>query len=117
MRVLVVEDIPRHTILRAAGIELDQLTGTITREGRIIKLAAKERAVLQALLKTPLHSASPPPMPAALPATMHGFRVYFGNRAQITLFCAAVSEKRRSCQAAHNGGYARGHARDSGCSP
>lgn len=37
--------------LRAVGIELDQLTGSITREGRIIKLAAKERAVLQGLLK------------------------------------------------------------------
>lgn len=30
MRVFIVEDIPRHTTLRAAGIELDQLTGTIT---------------------------------------------------------------------------------------
>jgi hypothetical protein len=48
MRVLVVEDIHRHTTLRAAGIELDQLTGTITREGRIIKLAAKERPVPKA---------------------------------------------------------------------
>ena len=47
----------RHRTLQAAGIELDQLTGTITREGRTIKLAAKERAVLEALLK-----ASPDPL-------------------------------------------------------
>ena len=46
-------------VLRAAGIELDQLTGTITRQGRTIKLTAKERAVLEALLK-----ASPAPLSA-----------------------------------------------------
>jgi DNA-binding response OmpR family regulator len=37
--------------LHAAGIELDQLTGTVTRQGQTIKLTAKERAVLEALLK------------------------------------------------------------------
>ena len=41
----------RHRVLQAAGIELDQLTGTVTRNGQTIKLAAKERAVLEALLK------------------------------------------------------------------
>jgi DNA-binding response OmpR family regulator len=41
----------RHRTLRAAGIELDQPTGTITRQGRTINLTAKERAVLEALLK------------------------------------------------------------------
>jgi DNA-binding response OmpR family regulator len=39
-----------HT-LQAAGIELDPLTGTVTRDGRAIDLTAKERAVLEALLK------------------------------------------------------------------
>ena len=47
----------RRRILQAAGIELDQLTGTVTRDGRTIKLATKERAVLEALLK-----ASPAPL-------------------------------------------------------
>jgi DNA-binding response OmpR family regulator len=37
--------------LRAAGIELDSLTGTVTRDGRIVELTAKERAVLTALLE------------------------------------------------------------------
>ena len=37
--------------LRAAGIELDPLTGTITRDRRPISLTAKERAVLEALLR------------------------------------------------------------------
>jgi DNA-binding response OmpR family regulator len=37
--------------LHAAGIELDPLTGTVTRDGRTIELTAKERAVLEALLK------------------------------------------------------------------
>jgi DNA-binding response OmpR family regulator len=37
--------------LRAAGIELDPLTGTVTRDGRAVNLTAKERAVLEALLK------------------------------------------------------------------
>jgi len=41
----------RRRVLQAAGIELDQLTGTVTRDGQTIKLAAKERAVLEALLK------------------------------------------------------------------
>jgi DNA-binding response OmpR family regulator len=38
-------------ILRAGGLELDPLTGTVTREGHTIDLAAKERAVLEALLR------------------------------------------------------------------
>ncbi len=37
--------------LRAGGIELDPLTGTVTRDGRLIDLSAKERAVLEALLR------------------------------------------------------------------
>jgi DNA-binding response OmpR family regulator len=37
--------------LHAAGIELDPLTGTVTRDGRSIDLTPKERAVLEALLK------------------------------------------------------------------
>jgi DNA-binding response OmpR family regulator len=37
--------------LHAAGIELDPFTGTVTRDGRPIALTAKERAVLEALLK------------------------------------------------------------------
>jgi DNA-binding response OmpR family regulator len=37
--------------LQAAGIELDPLTGTVTRDGRSIDLTPKERAVLEALLK------------------------------------------------------------------
>ena len=37
--------------LQTAGIELDQLTGTVTRDGRTIPISAKERAVLEALLK------------------------------------------------------------------
>ena len=41
----------RSRTLRAAGIELDSLTGTVTRDGRTIRLSAKERAVLEALLK------------------------------------------------------------------
>jgi DNA-binding response OmpR family regulator len=45
--------------LQAAGIELDQITGTITRQGQSIQLATKERAVLEALLK-----ASPAPLSA-----------------------------------------------------
>jgi DNA-binding response OmpR family regulator len=47
----------RPRTLRAAGLELDPLTGTVTREGHTIDLAAKERAVLEALLRA---------MPAAL---------------------------------------------------
>ena len=44
---------PPHTdrTLQAAGIELDPLTGTVSRDGRTIDLTAKERAVLEALLK------------------------------------------------------------------
>jgi DNA-binding response OmpR family regulator len=37
--------------LRAGGIELDLLTGTVTRDGRAVNLTTKERAVLEALLK------------------------------------------------------------------
>lgn len=36
--------------LRAGAIELDPLTGTVTRDGHTINLTAKERAVLEALL-------------------------------------------------------------------
>jgi DNA-binding response OmpR family regulator len=38
-------------ILRAAGIELDQLARTVTRGGRPIELSAKELGVLEALLR------------------------------------------------------------------
>jgi DNA-binding response OmpR family regulator len=41
----------RSRTLQAAGIELDSLNGTVTRDGRTITLSAKERAVLEALLK------------------------------------------------------------------
>ena len=41
----------RRRTLQAAGIELDPLTGTVTRDGQTIELTAKERAVLEALLK------------------------------------------------------------------
>jgi len=41
----------RSRILQAAGIELDSLTGAVTREGQTIELSRKERAVLEALLK------------------------------------------------------------------
>jgi DNA-binding response OmpR family regulator len=37
--------------LQAAGIELDPLTAAVTRDGRTIELSAKERAVLEALLR------------------------------------------------------------------
>ncbi|HEY5431393.1 MAG TPA: response regulator transcription factor [Solirubrobacteraceae bacterium] len=37
--------------LHAAGVDLDPLTGTVTRDGRGIMLSAKERAVLEALLR------------------------------------------------------------------
>jgi DNA-binding response OmpR family regulator len=40
----------RRRTLRAAGVELDPLTGTVTRGGRRIDLSNKERAVLEALL-------------------------------------------------------------------
>ncbi|HTX08319.1 MAG TPA: response regulator transcription factor [Solirubrobacteraceae bacterium] len=49
----------RPRILQAGGIELDQLTAAVTRGGRTIDLAGKERAVLEALLK-----ASPAPLSA-----------------------------------------------------
>jgi DNA-binding response OmpR family regulator len=38
-------------ILEAAGIQLDPLTSSVTRGGQTIELTAKERAVLEALLK------------------------------------------------------------------
>jgi DNA-binding response OmpR family regulator len=41
----------RSHILQAAGIELDPLTATVTRDGRAIELSNKERAVLEGLLK------------------------------------------------------------------
>ena len=37
--------------LQAAGVELDPRTGTVTRDGRSINVTAKERAVLEALLR------------------------------------------------------------------
>jgi DNA-binding response OmpR family regulator len=40
----------RRRTLKAAGIELDPLTGTVTRDGQPIELTPKERAVLEALL-------------------------------------------------------------------
>jgi DNA-binding response OmpR family regulator len=47
----------RHRTLQAAGIELHQPTGTITRQGQTITLTAKEHAVLEALL-----TVSPAPL-------------------------------------------------------
>ena len=41
----------RSRTLQAAGIELDPTTGAVTRNGQTIELTAKERAVLEALLK------------------------------------------------------------------
>ena len=41
----------RSCTLQAAGIELDPLTGIVTRDGRTIELSNKERAVLEALLQ------------------------------------------------------------------
>ena len=41
----------RRRTFQAAGIELDPLTGTVTRDGQTIALSKKERAVLEALLK------------------------------------------------------------------
>jgi DNA-binding response OmpR family regulator len=40
----------RRPTLHAAGIELDPLTGTVTRDGRTIELTPKERSVLETLL-------------------------------------------------------------------
>lgn len=42
---------PHRRTLQAAGIELDPLTGSVSRDGNPISLTAKERAVLEALLK------------------------------------------------------------------
>ena len=41
----------RDRTLHACGVELDEVTGTVTRDGRTIELSRKERAVLEALLK------------------------------------------------------------------
>jgi DNA-binding response OmpR family regulator len=41
----------RSRILQAAGVELDPLTGIVTRDGQTIEVTPKERAVLEALLK------------------------------------------------------------------
>lgn len=41
----------RSRTLQAAGVELHPTTGAVTRDGRPIDLTAKERAVLEALLK------------------------------------------------------------------
>jgi DNA-binding response OmpR family regulator len=41
----------RRPTLRAGGIELDPITGTVTRDDRTIELTKKERAVLEALLQ------------------------------------------------------------------
>ncbi len=40
----------RSRVLSAAGIELDPLSGTVTRDGQMVRLTTKERAVLEALL-------------------------------------------------------------------
>jgi DNA-binding response OmpR family regulator len=45
--------------LRGAGVELDPLTGAVTRDGRAIDLSAKERAVLEALLRASPGGLSP----------------------------------------------------------
>src|ERR1035437_383763 len=45
--------------LRGAGVELDLLTGAVTRGGRAIDLSAKERAVLEALLRASPGGLSP----------------------------------------------------------
>ena len=42
--------VARRPTLRAAGIELDPVSGTVTRDGRVIDVSRKERAVLEALL-------------------------------------------------------------------
>ncbi len=41
----------RRPTLQAAGIELDPITGTVTRDGQTIELTNKGRAVLEALLQ------------------------------------------------------------------
>ena len=68
----------RSRTLKAAGLELDPLTGTVTRDGRRIGLSAKERAVLEALL-----TASP----GALSAGEHAIpeRLCHPQRIQIAL--------------------------------
>ena len=40
----------RRPTLGASGIELDPVSGTVTRDGRVIDVSRKERAVLEALL-------------------------------------------------------------------
>ncbi len=49
----------RRRTLRAAGIELEPLTGTVTRDGQAIELSNKERAVLEALLEASPAALSP----------------------------------------------------------
>jgi DNA-binding response OmpR family regulator len=42
--------VARSRTLKAAGVELDPVTGTVTRDGLTVEVSAKERAVLEALL-------------------------------------------------------------------
>jgi DNA-binding response OmpR family regulator len=49
----------RSRTLQAAGIELDPLTGAVTRDGQAIELSNKERAVLEALLQASPAALSP----------------------------------------------------------
>jgi DNA-binding response OmpR family regulator len=58
----------RSRTLKAAGTELDPLTGTVTRNGQTIELSAKERAVLEALLK-PARARSVPSSCSSRPGT------------------------------------------------
>ena len=52
VRALARRKSTTHSVtLRAAGIELDPTTGNVTRNRRTITLTAKERAVLEALLR------------------------------------------------------------------
>ena len=52
VRALARRKSTTHSVtLRAAGIELDPTTGNVTRNRRTISLTAKERAVLEALLR------------------------------------------------------------------
>src|SRR5579875_620641 len=43
--------VARSPVLRAGGIELDPQSGAVTRDGRVVRLSVKERAVLEALLR------------------------------------------------------------------
>ncbi len=76
--------------LRAAGIELDPLTGIVTRDGRTLDLTAKERAVLEALLNASPAALSPEklleqawdenadPFTKTVPVTIHRLRRKLG---------------------------------------